>query len=244
MYLNTFIAFVDLRAKLLRENAVWFSIFLDCSMYSRKFELLKCKNLPTFSLENITLWCKKYSVAIHSSNVCESYIGKKGGKQLLSLGSGRKNRGHVTHELMHALGFFHEHTRPDRDKFVKILWDNIKRGEQSYAILLLLFFLGQLLKELGSRIDKTISLSYTPDHYKQFEIRKRGVTTLGQPYDFQSIMHYSNKEFSKNNKDTIQALSDPNMPLGNVNSLSAVDVLQINLLYNCPEALRQGTAIT
>lgn len=57
-------------------------------------------------------------------------------------------------------------------------------------------------------------------------------------------MHYSNKEFSKNNKDTIQALSDPNMLLGNVNSLSAVDVLQINLLYNCPEALRQGTAIT
>ena len=49
----------------------------------------------------------------------------------MSLGSGCKNRGHVTHELMHALGFFHEHTRPDRDKFVKILWDNIKRGEQS-----------------------------------------------------------------------------------------------------------------
>lgn len=139
-----------------------------------------------------------------SNNVCESYIGKKGGKQLLSLGSGCKNRGHVTHELMHALGFFHEHTRPDRDKFVKILWDNIKR-----------------------------------DHDEQFKIRKRGVTTLGQPYDFQSIMHYSNKEFSKNNKDTIQALSDPNMLLGNVNSLSAVDVLQINLLYNCPEALRQ-----
>ena len=47
---------------------------------------------------------------------------------MLSLGSGCKNRGHVTHELMHALGFFHEHTRPDRDKFVKILWHNIKSG--------------------------------------------------------------------------------------------------------------------
>lgn len=62
------------------------------------------------------------------SNICQSHIGKKGGKQLLSLGSGCKNRGHVTHELMHALGFFHEHTRPDRDKFVKILWNNIKSG--------------------------------------------------------------------------------------------------------------------
>ena len=59
---------------------------------------------------------------------CQSNIGKTGGKQLLSLGAGCKNRGHVTHELMHALGFFHEHTRPDRDKFVRILWDNIKSG--------------------------------------------------------------------------------------------------------------------
>lgn len=59
---------------------------------------------------------------------CQSYIGKKGGKQLLSLGEGCKNRGHVTHELVHALGFFHEHTRPDRDKFVRILWENIKSG--------------------------------------------------------------------------------------------------------------------
>ena len=80
---------------------------------------------------------------------------------------------------------------------------------------------------------------------KEFEIRKRGeVTTLGQPYDFQSIMHYSNKEFSKNDGDTIEAISDPSMPLGNVNSLSAVDVMQINLLYTCPEALKQGTVYT
>lgn len=87
-----------------------------------------------------------------------------------------------------------------------------------------------------------LSILFTLDHLQQFEIRKRGeVTTFGQPYDFQSIMHYSNKEFSKNGADTIQAISDPSMQLGNVNSLSAVDVLQINLLYNCPEALKQGT---
>ena len=65
--------------------------------------------------------------AVYRSH-CESYIGRKGGKQLLLLGRGCKNRGKVTHELMHALGFFHEHTRPDRDKFVKILWENIKTG--------------------------------------------------------------------------------------------------------------------
>lgn len=79
------------------------------------------------------------------------------------------------------------------------------------------------------------------DHLSEFDIRTRGEsTTLGQPYDFQSIMHYTNKEFSSNGGDTIQAIADPSMPLGNVNSLSAVDVMQTNLLYKCPEGLRQG----
>ena len=37
----------------------------------------------------------------------------------------------MIHELGHTIGLFHEQSRPDRDDFVQILWDNIKAKEKS-----------------------------------------------------------------------------------------------------------------
>lgn len=44
---------------------------------------------------------------------CCSYVGRKGnGKQHLSIGKNCHKMGVIVHELGHAIGFWHEHTRP------------------------------------------------------------------------------------------------------------------------------------
>ncbi|KAK3719746.1 hypothetical protein QZH41_011021, partial [Actinostola sp. cb2023] len=71
------------------------------------------------------------SIRSLSVSRCWSSIGKSRGRQKLSLGLGCENKGTVIHELMHALGFFHEQSRRDRDKHVMINWSNIAKGARS-----------------------------------------------------------------------------------------------------------------
>jgi len=70
-------------------------------------------------------------VGITYSGGCSSHIGRTGGKQRITLGRGCYTTGTIQHEFMHALGFYHEQSRSDRDRYVTILWNNINKKYQS-----------------------------------------------------------------------------------------------------------------
>ncbi|CAI4228413.1 unnamed protein product [Auanema sp. JU1783] len=62
---------------------------------------------------------------------CYSQVGRTGGKQEISLGRGCLFHEIIVHELMHSVGFWHEHSRADREDHIKIKWENILPGMKS-----------------------------------------------------------------------------------------------------------------
>ncbi|KAM6915100.1 meprin A subunit alpha [Xenentodon cancila] len=60
---------------------------------------------------------------------CWSYVGDDREGQNVSIGDGCDTKAIVEHELLHALGFYHEQSRSDRDDYVRIWWDQIEDGK-------------------------------------------------------------------------------------------------------------------
>ncbi|MBN3307236.1 MEP1B protein, partial [Amia calva] len=70
-------------------------------------------------------------ISLFKGSGCWSYVGnQRTGKQDLSIGQYCDTIAIIEHELLHALGFWHEHTRADRDDYVTIMWDQIMPGEE------------------------------------------------------------------------------------------------------------------
>lgn len=60
---------------------------------------------------------------------CSSYLGRIGGPQEIEAGGCQRTS--IIHEILHAAGFYHEHSRGDRDQFVTIVWSEIDPDARS-----------------------------------------------------------------------------------------------------------------
>lgn len=64
------------------------------------------------------------------SSGCWSLVGRHDRGQVVNLQNpGCVQHGVIVHELMHALGFYHQQSAADRDEWVAINWENIKPGK-------------------------------------------------------------------------------------------------------------------
>ncbi|KAJ8260725.1 hypothetical protein COCON_G00164480 [Conger conger] len=140
---------------------------------------------------------------------CCSYVGRRGGgPQAISIGKNCDKFGIVVHELGHVIGFWHEHTRPDRDDHVSIVRENVQPGQE----------------------------------YNFLKMEPGEVDSLGETYDFNSIMHYARNTFSRGIfLDTILPRYDVNgvrPPIGQRTQLSEGDIAQARKLYKCPKCTK------
>ncbi|CAN0268704.1 meprin A subunit alpha [Lampetra fluviatilis] len=62
---------------------------------------------------------------------CWSSVGNVRGGQELSIGQNCDQKAVVEHEILHAVGFWHEQSRSDRDDYVTIHWDEILAGKEN-----------------------------------------------------------------------------------------------------------------
>ncbi|XP_043849663.1 meprin A subunit beta [Dromiciops gliroides] len=70
-------------------------------------------------------------ISVFKGSGCYSSVGNRHvGKQVLSIGANCDRIATVQHEFLHALGFWHEQSRSDRDDYVIIMEDRILEGRE------------------------------------------------------------------------------------------------------------------
>lgn len=165
---------------------------------------------PTASPTSIRNYTDSYILFIENSGEGSwSSLGRIGGRQHISLDSSPSmifTTGTVIHEIGHAIGLIHEHTRADRDKYITVNYKNLKKSAKAnYDI---------------NRTSHIISGS--------------PIITIGEiPFDFESIMLYSpyNSYFAVNSNLPTMTKKNGSLWIPQSNYLSSADVAVVRWLY-------------
>ena len=140
---------------------------------------------------------------------CASYIGRIGGRQTIDLGPGCEEQSTILHEICHALGMWHEQSRPDRDNYVQLLKDNIQRNA-----------IGQFRKRSRFYIDSLGS------PYDYGSVMHYDLQAFAKRSGLNTMRVINQREYRRQGEPDI----------GYVPTISKLDVTQLNRLYNCPRS--------
>lgn len=135
-------------------------------------------NFQSLIRRGIKMWeeatCLRFSENLQSTDAIRyvlergdscftEYIGRNGGFQDIIIGSECAEEYVVAHETGHALGFWHTHQRPDRERYISINWRNVLE-------------------------EATASFMPFRSMLQAFAIKQ--VSGRRSPYDYGSLMHY------------------------------------------------------
>ena len=67
---------------------------------------------------------------VRHSSVNSSYVGRIGGRQVINIHNFTMDV--IVHEIGHAVGLFHEHNHPNRDNYINVNFENIKKGHNNW----------------------------------------------------------------------------------------------------------------
>ena len=153
-------------------------------------------------------------VEFTNGNGCSSFVGRQGGKQTIKLGRGCYYVGIILHEILHALGIWHEQSRPDRDNYIRVISDNIRKG---YG------------HNFWKR--KPFQIDYHGEGYDFGSVMHYGLSAFRNKSGLRTIEVINEAEYIWQEQPSI----------GQRKALSKSDITQINRMYNCPGSGVPGT---